>query len=102
MNSTTKLGCALAWLTIGGANVASAAPAKAAPRCRTTRLTISQYQAVAVAASPSVITSASDTAGPSHSVSGANGTLSPSMTVLAMRFTPSGKPWRVVNSGLRR
>jgi hypothetical protein len=102
MNRITKLGCAFAWLTIGGAKAARAAPTKAAPRCRTARFTISQYQATAVAARPSAMQTESETAGPAMRVSGANGTDRPSMTVLAMRLTPSGKFWKSEKSGLRR
>ena len=102
MKRITKFGWALAWLTIGGAKAASDAPVKAATRRLTTRRTISRYHAIAVTARPSVMHRLSATAGPRARVTGASGTDRPSMTVLAIRLTPSGKPWRSVKSGLRR
>lgn len=102
MNRTTKFGCACAWLTIGGANAARSAPVAAAHRVRTSRFRISRYQANAVAARPHVIATFRATAGPKSQVTGASGTDRPSIAVLAIRFTPSGKPWSVVNKGLWR
>lgn len=53
-------------------------------------------------AMPSVRTSAKVTVSPNSSVTGISGTVRPSMVALAIRFTPSGMPWAVVKSGLRR
>ena len=85
------MGWALACEIIGGANAASAAPSPAAHRFSVTRRANSQYQAYAVAASPRVRTSAQVTVGPKASVTGVSGTDRPSMGVLPIRFTPSGK-----------
>ncbi len=102
MKSTTKFGWPLACETIGGANAASAPPAAAAQRLRTRRRRISQYQVQALAAMPRVRTRAKVTVSPKTTVTGMSGTFRPSIVALAIRFTPSGMPWAVVKSGLRR
>ena len=89
-NSTTKFGCALPCEIIGGANPQNAPPIAAAVRFGTRWRENTQYQPIAVPASPAVSTIAQVSVAPKVSVSGARGMLRPNIAAFAAMLTPSG------------
>src|SRR5256885_16377832 len=97
-NWATRFGCALACEIIPGAKPQKAPPTNAASLDRTTCLAKNQYQAVDVAARPTVTITANDTCGPNSMVIGISGMVSPYAEVLAIMLTPSGTlSWSVQN-----